>query len=217
MGLARTEPALTPATCEAGLADTLVVVGHLDAVETVGGGAGVRETLVNVSLASFSGESWRTIAAVSPHSIHTGAIVLALGRSTAQPQRWSAVVFIDLAEDPQRAGGAGADVMSHQINASASVLARMGLALIDLYLAVLPSISWHTVTLVPSNISSAGGAIAAGFVFTVVHLAFAIASSVISWTLAIVGIPSVDTVTTMVAQLICLEPSLASSCLTGHS
>lgn len=44
----------------------------------------------------------------------------------------------------QCARGAGADVMSHQINASASVLARMRLALIDLYLAVLSSIAWHT-------------------------------------------------------------------------
>lgn len=104
--------------------------------------------------------------------------------------------------------------MSHQINASASILARMRLALIDLYLAVLSSKSWHTITLVPSHISPAGGAIAAGFVFTVVYLAFTIASCVVSGAFTIVGIPSVDTVTTMVAQLICLEPSLACGCLT---
>lgn len=104
--------------------------------------------------------------------------------------------------------------MSHQINASASVLARMRLALIDLYLAVLSSKAWHTVTLVSSHISPAGGTIAAWFVFAVVHLAFAIASSVISRTLTIVGIPSVHTVTTVVAKLVCLEASMASSCLT---
>ena len=87
-------------TCEARLADTLVVIGQLDAVKTVGGSAGVRETLVYVSLTSFSGESRRTIAAVSAHPIHTGAIVQALRRSTAQPQRWSTVIFIDLTENP---------------------------------------------------------------------------------------------------------------------
>lgn len=75
----------------------------------------------------------------------------------------------------------------------------MRLALIDLYLAVLSSIAWHTITLVPSYISSAGGAIATGFVFTLVYLAFTIASSVGSRTFTIVAIPSVDTVTTMVA------------------
>ena len=55
------------------------------------------------------------------------------------------------------------------------------------------------ITLVPSHISPAGGAIAAGFFITEVHLAFTIASSVVSRTFTIVGIPSVDTVTTVVA------------------
>ena len=86
-------------TCEAWLADTLVVIGQLDAVETVGGIAGVRETFVYVSLTSLSCESRGTIAAVSTHSVHTGTIVEALGRRTAQPQRLSTVIFIDLTEN----------------------------------------------------------------------------------------------------------------------
>ena len=86
-------------TCEARLADTLVVIGQLDAVQTVGGIAGVRETLIYVSLTSFSCESRGAIAAISTHSVHTGAIVQALRRSTAQPQGWSTVIFIDLTEN----------------------------------------------------------------------------------------------------------------------
>lgn len=86
-------------TCEAWLADTLVVIGQLDAVKTVGGTAGVRETLIYVSLTSFSCESRGTIAAISTHSVHTGAIVQAFRRSTAQPQGWSTVIFIDLTEN----------------------------------------------------------------------------------------------------------------------
>lgn len=97
--LTHTEPALTPPAGEAGLADTQVVIGQLDAVQTVGGTAGVRETLIYVSLASFSCESRGAVAAVSAHSVHTGAVVQALGRSTAQPQRWSAVIFVDLTEN----------------------------------------------------------------------------------------------------------------------
>lgn len=86
-------------TCEARLADALVVVGQLDAVKTVGGTAGVRETLIYVSLTSFSCESRGTVAAVSTHSVHTGAIVKALRRSAAQPQGWSTIIFIDLTEN----------------------------------------------------------------------------------------------------------------------
>lgn len=89
--------------------------------------------------------------------------------------------------------------MPNQIDASASILARMRLALIYLYLAVLSGEAWHTVTLVPSQISPAGGAIAAGFVFTLVYLAFTIASREVRRTFTIMGIPGVDTVTPTVA------------------
>lgn len=61
------------------------------------------------------------------------------------------------------------------------------------------------ITLVPSHISPAGGAIATGFVFAVVHLAFAVASSVVRGTFAIVGIPSVDAVAAVMAQLVRLD------------
>lgn len=62
-------------TCEARLADALVVIGQLDAVETVCRIAGIRETLIYVSLASLSCESRGTVAAVSTHSVHTGSII----------------------------------------------------------------------------------------------------------------------------------------------
>lgn len=97
--LTHTEPALTLSACESRLTGTLVVIGQLDAVKTVGSTAGVRETLIDVSLTSFPCESRGTIAAVSTHSVHTGAIVQALRGSTAQPQRWGTVIHIDLTEN----------------------------------------------------------------------------------------------------------------------
>lgn len=106
--------------------------------------------------------------------------------------------------------------MSHQINAGASILTWMRLALIDLYLTVLSSVSWHTITLVSSHIPPTGGAIVTRFVLTVVHLAFTVAASVVSGTFAEVGDAGVDTVTTMVAEFICLDTSLACSSLTGN-
>ncbi len=105
MNLEKPGGTLSSLTCEAWLADTLVVIGQLDAVQTVGGTAGARETLIYVSLTSFSCESRGTIAAISTHSVHTGAIVQALRRSTAQPQRWSTVVFINLTENTFRRRG----------------------------------------------------------------------------------------------------------------
>lgn len=92
-------PVFNPLTCEARLADTSVVIGQLDAVKTVGWIAGIRETFIYVSFTSLSCESWRTIAAISSHSVHTGAVIQALRRGIAQPQGWSAVIFIDLTEN----------------------------------------------------------------------------------------------------------------------
>lgn len=62
-------------TYEAGLADTLVVIGQLYAIKTVGRNAGLRETLIYVSFTSFSCETRGTVAAISTYSVHTGAIV----------------------------------------------------------------------------------------------------------------------------------------------
>lgn len=106
--------------------------------------------------------------------------------------------------------------MSHQVDAGASVLTWMRLALIDLYLTVLPSVAWHTVTLVSPHISPTGGAIVTRFVITVVHLAFTVAASVVSRTFTEVSNASVDTVTAMMAEFVCLDTSLPCSSLTGN-
>lgn len=86
-------------TCEAWLADTLVVIGQLDAIKTVAMAAGVRETFINVSLTPFPCESRGTIAAVASNSVHTSAIVQAFWRSTAQSHGRSTVIFIDLTQN----------------------------------------------------------------------------------------------------------------------
>lgn len=107
--------------------------------------------------------------------------------------------------------------MPHQVDAGASILAWMGLALVDLHFTVLPCVAGHAITLVSSHVSPTGGAIVTGFVLTVIDLAFAVAAGVISRTFTVVGVRCVDTVAAMVAQVICLEPSLASGRLTGDS
>lgn len=84
-------------TCEAKLADALVIIRQLDAVEGVGRVAGLWAALVDVSLTSLSGEPWRTVTAVSTHPVNTGAVVLAL-RCATGPCRHGAVVLIYLTQ-----------------------------------------------------------------------------------------------------------------------
>lgn len=106
--------------------------------------------------------------------------------------------------------------MPNQVDAGASVLTWMRLALVDLDLTVLPGVAWHAVTLVSSHISPAGGAIVTGLVLAVVHLAFTVAAGVVSGTFAEVGDARVDAVSSVVAQFVRLNASLARRSLTGN-
>lgn len=106
--------------------------------------------------------------------------------------------------------------MPHQVNAGASVLTGVRLALVDLNLTVLPSVAWHTVTLVSAHVSPTGGPVVAGLVLTVVHLALAVAASVVGGTFTEVSDAGVDAVTAVVAELVSLDTSLASGGLTGN-
>lgn len=105
---------------------------QLDAVKTVRGTAGIRQTLIYVPLTSLSCESRRTVATIAAYSVHTGAIVQTLWWGIVQPQRGTTIIFIDLTENTQCARRTGADVMSHQVNTGASILTWMRLALIEL-------------------------------------------------------------------------------------
>lgn len=61
------------------------------------------------------------------------------------------------------------------------------------------------ITCVSSYIAPAGGTIEARFVLTVVHLTLAVASCVISRALAVMRVPCVNTVTTMITKIIRLK------------
>lgn len=56
-----------------------------------------------------------------------------------------------------------------------------------------------------SHVAPAGGAIEARFVLTVVKLGLTVTACVVCGTFAVVCVTSIDTVSTMVAKLICLE------------
>lgn len=86
-------------TCEARLADTLVVIRQLDAIETAGGIARIWETFVYIPLTPFSCESRGTIAAVSTHSVHAGAIIQTFKKSSRDPRGRSTIIFINFTKN----------------------------------------------------------------------------------------------------------------------
>lgn len=107
--------------------------------------------------------------------------------------------------------------MSHQVNAGSSILTRMRLTLIDLSLTVVPLITRHAITGESSHVAPTGGTIEARFVLTVVKLGLTVTACVICGTFAVVRVASIDTVSTMVAKLICLESSLSGCNFTRHT
>jgi hypothetical protein len=82
------------------VAGTALAVEVIDALHTVLGTAwiaGVRQALVDVTLAPLSYEAGRAGATVATHLVHTGAIVEALGAAGGGVKRGVAVVHIDFA------------------------------------------------------------------------------------------------------------------------
>lgn len=61
------------------------------------------------------------------------------------------------------------------------------------------------ITGVSSHVASAGGTVEAWFILTAIKLRLAVAACVVCGTFAVVRVSSVDTMSTVVAQLICLE------------
>lgn len=60
-------------------------------------------------------------------------------------------------------------------------------------------------TVVSSYVASAGGAVEAGFIFTVIHLTLTVAACVITRALAEVRVSRVDTVTAVMTELVRLK------------
>lgn len=69
-----------------------------------------------------------------------------------------------------------------------------------------------------SHVAPTGGTIETRFVLTVVKLGLTVTACVICGTFAVVRVASIDTVSTMVAKLICLESCVRvkSSQVEGH-
>lgn len=83
--------------------------------------------------------------------------------------------------------------MVHKVDAGASILAWLILALIHFILTVDTLISWNTLTSVSSKEVNAGGAMLAGIGCTLIKLLLTVAPSVAQRALAVMRVASVNT------------------------
>lgn len=167
-------------------ADTQVVIGELNAVQAALRAAGVGQAFVDVPLAPLPSKARQAAAAVASNPVHTLATIEAVGAP-------STVVDVFFTKKAPSAWWARALEMVHKVDAGASVLARLVLALIHFVLAVDTLISGNTLTSVSSYEVSAGGTVLAWIGRTLVQLLLTVAPRVAQWALAVMGVASVDT------------------------
>lgn len=100
--------------------------------------------------------------------------------------------------------------MVEEVDACPSVLAGLELALIHFILAVDTLVSSDTLALVSTQVIPAGGSVLAGAGVTLIQLHLAVAARVTHLALAVVGVPHVQAVTRVLAQLVHGDSSLRS-------
>lgn len=165
-------------TGEGASAHALVVVGELYAVQAALRAAGAGQALVDVPLAPLPRKARQAATAVAADLIHTLTTIEAVGSP-------GTVVNVLFTEQAPGARWAGALEVVHQVNAGASVLARLVLALIHFVLAVDTLVSWDTLTPVSTDEVTAGGPVLAGVGRALVELLLAVAPGVAQGALAV--------------------------------
>lgn len=106
--------------------------------------------------------------------------------------------------------------MVHEVDAGASVLAGLVLALVHFILTVDTLIPWNTLTSVSSDEVTAGGTVLAWIGCTLVKLFLAVAPRVAQRALAVMGVASIDTDARVLAQVLNRYSFLHGCRLTGH-
>lgn len=179
------DESFTVTTGEGAPADAQVVVGELHAVQAALGAAGVGQALVDVPLTPLSGKARQAAAAVAADLVHTLTTIEAVG----PPGTVIDVLFTTRASS---ARWAGALEVVHQVDAGASVLARLVLALIHFILTVDTLVPWDTLTSVSTDEVPAGGSVLAGTGRALVELVLTVAPGVAQGALAVMGVASID-------------------------
>lgn len=98
--------------------------------------------------------------------------------------------------------------MIDEVDAGPSVLAGLELALIHFILTVDTLVSSHTLALVAAQVIPAGGPVLAGAGVTLIQLHLTVTARVTHLALAVVGVPHVQAVPRVLAQLVHGDSSL---------
>lgn len=130
------DESFTVTTGKGTAADAQVVIGQLDAVQAAFRAAGVGEALVDVPLTPLSSKAWQAATTVAPNPIHTLATIKAVGTP-------GTVINVLFTKQTPSAWWAGALEMVHEVDAGASILAGLVLALIHFILAIDTLIPWE--------------------------------------------------------------------------
>lgn len=172
--------------CESAAADALVVIFELNAVQAALGAARVGQTFVDVPLTPLPSKARQAATSVASDPVYALAAIKAVGAL-------STVIDVLLTQQAPGAWGAGTLEMVHKVDAGASILAGLVLALVHFILTVDTLISWNTLTSVSSNEVTAGGTMLAWIGCTLVKLLLAVAPRVAQGALAVMGVASIDT------------------------
>lgn len=127
----------TVTASEGAAADTQVVIGELKAVQAALGAAWIGQALIDVPLTALPSKSRQTATAVASNPVHTLAAIKAVGAP-------GTVINVLFTKQAPSARWARTLEMVHEVDAGASVLAWLVLALIHFILTVDTLITWNT-------------------------------------------------------------------------
>lgn len=184
---------VTALTCISSTAFTAVAVGELDAVVGSSGVTRVRQTLVDVTFTALTHVARWAHTLVAADTVHTLAIVEALGFICQWIAGGVAVVQVDLAVDALSSSWTGAFVRIDEVDAGPSILAGLGLTFIDLFRAVHTMVTRETLTTVTPKIISAAGSILAGVGRALIHLLLAVTAGIAGLAAAVMCVSGIQT------------------------
>lgn len=107
---------------------------------------GVRETFVDITFTALSNKARRAVTTVASDLVNTLAIIETFWSPGKGVNEWGAVIHVDLTVHSLSPPGTRALVCIDQIDASATILARVGQTLVDLLRAVHPMVASDTLT-----------------------------------------------------------------------
>ena len=209
ISLAKVSSGLAITAHPSGSTDTIVVIDQLNTLLCSQRGAGIRQALVHISLASGSDITRRTFTFVSANFVNASASVM-----TCSLKALVNVDFAEVAHGPMRTSTL--EVVD-QVVTDPIILAAVGEAVIDVVFAILALEAFGAVALVGGNEVSAGCSVLTRVGPAFVNFILTIAPLIALSTNTLVAASNVSTVASILAELLSTGESRIDGCsLTRH-